>query len=114
MTALVGNLAEHFTVRELIEKRIQQEVDEYNASQPECFQGLVAPLSSERTDHGYKLWQRRHIDGHQQFLRALEAFEHKGFMVLVDDQVATSLDQQFDIKPLTQVSFVKLTPLVAG
>jgi len=105
---------ERFTVRELIRARIYQEVLDYNQREPECFRGLVAPSEAEKTERGYKLWQRRKIDWQQQCERALEAFESKGFLILVGDQQARSLDQVFEVKAHTEVSFIKLAPLVAG
>ncbi len=47
-------------------------------------------------------------------LRALEAFDRNGFFVLVGDKQAGSLDQEFEVKVATEVSFVKLVPLVGG
>jgi hypothetical protein len=113
-TLTLGWLAERLTVRELIRARIRQEVEDYNLREPECFRGLVAPTEAEHTQTGYKLRQRRKIDWEQQYERALEAFEHRGFFVLVGDQQAQSLDQTFVITAITQVSFVKLAPLVGG
>ena len=113
-TFTVGGLTERLTVRELIRARIYQEVQDYNLGQPECFRGLVAPTEAERTPNGYKLRQRRQIDWEKQYQRALEAFERKGFVVLVADRQACNLDEQFDIKVDTEVSFIKLEPLVGG
>lgn len=106
--------ATRMTVREIIRARIDQEVQDYNQHQPEHFRGLVAPIESDPTPHGYKLRQHRQIDGQQQFQRVLEAFDHKGFQVMVGDQIAQSLDQEFEVRADTDVGFVKLTPLVAG
>ncbi len=113
-TLTLGGLAERLTVRDLIRARIRQEVEEYNQHEPECFRGLVAPIEADWTDHGYKLRHRRKIDWQQQYQRAVEAFERKGFVVLVGDQQAQRLDQEFDVGPDTEVSFVKLVPLVGG
>jgi hypothetical protein len=107
-------LTEHLTVRELIRARIFQEVEDYNRREPECFRGLVAPTEAERTEQGYKLRRRRKIDWEQQFQRAVDAFERKGFFVLLGDHQAQSLEQELDVKTDTEVSFVKLVPLVAG
>ncbi len=107
-------LTEQLTVRELIRARIYQEVQDYNQKQPEYFRGLVEPTHAERVLNGYKLKARRQIDWEEQFKRACEAFERNGFFVLVDDKQAESLDQQFSVKVDTEVSFVKLVPLVGG
>jgi hypothetical protein len=107
-------LTERMTVRELIRARIYQEVRDYNQAQPEYFRGLVQPTEAEQVLNGYKLGPRREIDWEQQFQRALEAFGRNGFFVLVGDKQAESLDQEFEVKVDTEVSFVKLVPLVGG
>jgi hypothetical protein len=107
-------LTERMTVREVIRGRIYQEVRDYNQREPECFRGLVEPAEAELVLNGYKLKQRRQIDWKEQFKRACEAFERNGFFLLVDDRQATHLDQEFLVKADTEVSFVKLVPLVGG
>lgn len=107
-------LTERLTVCELIRARIYQEVQDYNLKQPEYFRGLVEPTNAERVLNGYKLKARRKIDWEEQFKRALEAFERNGFFVLVGDRQAETLDQEFEVKVDTEVSFVKLVPLVGG
>jgi hypothetical protein len=107
-------LTERMTVRELIRARIYQEVQDYNTRQPEYFRGLVEPSEAERTLNGYKLRARKKIDWEQQFARALQAFERNGFFVIVGDKQAARLDEEFEVKVDTEVSFVKLVPLVGG
>jgi hypothetical protein len=107
-------LTERMTVRELLRARICQEVQDYNQKEPEYFRGLVEPTDAERVLNGYKLKTKRKIDWQEQFNRSLEAFERNGFFVLVGDNQAESLDQEFDVKVDTEVSFVKLVPLVGG
>lgn len=107
-------LTERLTVRELIRARIYQEVQDYNQREPEYFRGLVEPTDAERVLNGYKLKSKRKIDWEEQFARALDAFSHNGFFILVGDKQAEGLDQQFEVKADTEVSFVKLVPLVGG
>jgi hypothetical protein len=111
--------SERLTVRELIRERVYQEVQDFNRSGSErSFQGLVQPLDAERVLNGdrpeYRLKQRREIDWKQQFETAVEAFEHNGFFVIIDDQQAESLDQEFTVSSQTRISFLKLTMLVGG
>jgi len=113
-TLTLDCLTEHLTVRELIRARIYQEVQDYNLKEPEYFRGLVEPTNAEKVLNGYKLKARRKIDWQEQYQKALEAFERNGFFVLVGDRQADSLDQQFEVKVDTEVSFVKLVPLVGG
>jgi hypothetical protein len=107
-------LTERMSVRELIRARIYQEVQVYNQKEPEYFRGLVEPTNAERVLNGYKLKARRKIDWQEQNERALQAFQRNGFFVLVGDKQAESLDQEFEVKADTEVSFVKLVPLVGG
>jgi hypothetical protein len=113
-TLTLDCLTEHLTVRELIRARIYQEVQDYNLKEPEYFRGLVEPTNAEKVLNGYKLKSRRKIDWQEQYQKALEAFERNGFFVLVGDRQADGLDQQFEVKVDTEVSFVKLVPLVGG
>jgi len=107
-------LTERLTVRELIRARIYQGVQDYNLKEPEYFRRLVEPTKAERTLNGYKIKAERKIDWQEQYQRALEAFHRNGFFVLVGDKQAESLDQEFEVKVETEVSFVKFVPLVGG
>jgi hypothetical protein len=111
--------SERITVRELIRERVYQEVQDFNRAEGErVFRGLVQPNDTERILNGdrseYRLKQRRTIDWKQQFERAVEAFDKNSFFILIDNKQAESLDQQFTVSPKSEVSFVKLTPLVGG
>lgn len=109
--------SERITVRELIRERVYQEVSEYNfRSRREggVFRGLVQPTDTERTLNGFKVPKGRDIDWEAQFARAIDAFGRNGFVILVDDRQAETLDEEIVIGPSTQVSFMKLTPLVGG
>jgi hypothetical protein len=107
-------LTETITVRELIRSRVYQEVQDYNRKGTEYFRGLVQPTGAEQTLNGYKLRKQREIDWIRQFDLACEAFERNGFFILVDDEQVGDLDEEITLKAGTQVSFVKLTPLVGG
>ena len=107
-------LTETITARELIRERIYEEVRGYNASTPEYFRGLVQPSDAEVTLNGMRLPKRRHIDWEEQYRLALEAFTRNGFFILVDERQVENLDETFTITPATQVSFIKLVPLVGG
>jgi len=107
-------LTERLKVREIIRARIYQEVQDYNLRKPELFCGLVEPANADRVRDGYKLKEKRQIDWQEQYQQALLAFDRNGFFLLVGDRQAESLDQEFEIKVDTEVSFVKLVPLVGG
>ncbi len=107
-------LEERITVRELIRSRVYEEVRLFNFSKPGYFKGLVQPSDAEVVLNGYKLREKRAIDWQKQYEVALEAFRKNGFIILVDDRQVEDLDHVVDLKAGTQVSFLKLVPLVGG
>ncbi len=107
-------LTARITVEALIRKRVEEEVEEHNHGAGELFQGLVQPQGAERTAQGYRLPARRTIDAEAQVLRALDAFTRNGFIVIVDDRQLERLDEEFELRAETEISFVKLVPLVGG
>jgi hypothetical protein len=109
--------SESITVRELIRERVYQEVSEYNfrsRREDGVFRGLVQPTDTERALNGFRVPKGRDIDWEKQFAQAIDAFGRNGFFIIVDDRQAEALDETIVIRPSTQVSFVKLTPLVGG
>lgn len=106
--------AENVSVRQLIEARVRQEVEAFNAEQSTYFNGLVQPSDTEQTLNGYHMKQKRPIDWQGQCRKALEAFERNGFILLVDERQAASLDEMIVVTPQTQVTFLRLVPLVGG
>ncbi|MEU3611101.1 hypothetical protein ABZ725_02135 [Streptomyces sp. NPDC006872] len=105
---------ERLAVRELIRRRVFQEVAEFNARRPEVFQGLVQPEGTERVPAGYALRTPRRIDPEAQTALALRAFAGNGFLVLVGDRQVTELDEEIDLPLGAEVTFLKLVPLVGG
>ncbi len=102
------------SVKAIIIARVTAEVEAYNDQQPEYFQGLVQPADAEKTLKGYRLRARKQIDPELQRLVALDAFEKNGYFVLIDNIQAESLEQMVVINSSTNISFVKLTPLIGG
>ncbi|MFC4424882.1 hypothetical protein [Deinococcus navajonensis] len=109
-------LEERVTVRELIRRRVHEEVTEYNANQPDVFQGLVQPTDAERTLNGFRLKTQRSLDWEVQYRRATEVFERHGFIVLIDERQVDDLDELVHLRldRPTEVTFLKLVPLVGG
>jgi len=91
---------------------VQQEVERFNQSDSEVFQGLIQPEETERLLNPAR--QRRTLDCGKQYAKALAAFRANGFLVLVDGCQITGLDQTVRLTPQTEVAFVKLVPLVGG
>ena len=108
-------LTERITVLELIRSRVYQEVKDHNLkAEKTSFRGLIQPTDAERELNGYRLRKPRQLDWQKQFDVALEGFERNGFLILIDDHQAESLDEEIEITPETRVSFLKLVPLVGG
>ncbi|GAT67754.1 hypothetical protein HS048_04825 [Planomonospora sp. ID91781] len=105
---------ERITLREVIRRRVFQEVAEYNAASPEAFRGLVQPGETERALNGDRTRARRRVDAERQFAEAVEAFGRNGFLVLVDDRQVEELDAELDLRMGTEITFLKLVPLVGG
>ena len=107
---------EMLTARELITRRVQQEVTAYNTAQNGRFQGLVQPTDSEQLLNrtGYRLRHIKPIDAEEQVYKALEAFQKNGFFLLVNDRQVESLDEEIWLGQGATASFLKLTPLVGG
>ena len=106
--------ADTISVRELIRRRVYQEVHEYNRRKPEFFHLLVQPGEAERTRYGFRMARPRPIDPQEQFEKAIEGFERNGFVILVDGRQVEGLEAQFEARPETSVTFLKLVPLVGG
>ncbi len=102
------------TAQELIELRVNSEVESYNKKQTMYYKGLVDPTDAEKTLNGFKMKNQQNIDAEKQVYIALNAFQKNGFFILVDDKQIEELEQRIVLHETSKVSFVKLTPLVGG
>lgn len=107
-------LDEAITLRELIRRRIYQEVTEFNAKQVLYFQGLVQPSDTECSLNGYRLKHVHTLDWQAQYEKAIEAFSRSGFIVLVNERQVEHLDVSIELHAGSEVTFFKLVPLVGG
>jgi hypothetical protein len=102
------------TPREIIRERVFSEVQNYNEMRPEFFYGLVQPAESERVLNGFRMRAKKEINPQNQYQKAIEAFEQNGFIMLVNDLQIETLDEQIEIEPDMEITFLKLVPLVGG
>lgn len=102
------------TVREIIEARVKTEVQRYNNKVTDVFHGLVQPSEAEKTLNGYKMKTKHVIDAEKQVYVALDAFMKNGYIMLINKYQPENLEEVVNITPDTQISFLKLTPLVGG
>jgi len=102
------------TVGEIIEKRVIAEVKEYNKMKNDKYYGLVQPDGAEVILNGFRLQKFRPVDAKKQTQVAKDAFLKNGFFILIDSIQAESLEQAFVLHQRSEISFIKLTPLVGG
>ncbi len=102
------------TVRELLQRRVQQEVGKFNRERPVCYQALVYPQGAQETSRGFRLGQHRDLDWQIQLQRALRSFELGALTVYVDAKAVTELDAVLPLRDAMEIVFVKLSPIVAG
>lgn len=106
--------SERVTARDVIERRVREEVARYNAIRGEHFFGLVQPDDAERLLNGYRMRTPRLINADEQCRHAITAFRNNGFMLLVDNRQVESLDEPLILGDRADVTFLKLVPLVGG
>ncbi len=102
------------SVRELIRSRVMQEVRDYNARRPHRWRGLVQPSADARRAAGRADPVRPPVDWQRQCELAAAAFESGRLLILVGDVQATRLDEEFDLRPGSAVTFLRLSLLVGG
>ena len=102
------------TAREILRRRVFEEVSRFNATQGQIFEGLVQPNDTERALNGYRLKKARTLDWREQFEKAVQAFEKNRFLLLVGDRQVESLDEELMLGAETEITFLKLVPLVGG
>ena len=108
--------SERITLRELIRRRIDEEVRELNAGGDDV-RPLVTPSPSEAALNGDRLGdrsRRRPVDADKQLAAAITAFQKNRIVVIVDGRQVQDLDHAIGVTPTTEVRFVKLVPLVGG
>lgn len=106
--------ADTITVKELIEQRVVQEVNAYNQRVVAKFNGLVQPTDKEMQLNSASSKGIKPIDAEQQVYVALDAFQKNGFFVLIDHEQVDELERKVLLKSHSNVSFIKLVPLVGG
>ena len=102
------------TAREILRRRVFEEVSRFNATRGEIFQGLVQPNDTERALDGYKLKKARQLDWRDQFDKAVQAFDKQRILMLVGERQVESLDEELMLGAETEITFLKLVPLVGG
>ena len=102
------------SLRDLIRRRVEDEVAAFNKSGSEIYRGLVQPTASEQVLNGFKVKKGHTVDVEEQVHVAQQAFERNGFVVLFDDRQLETLDDELILTGDNTVTFLKLVPLVGG
>ncbi|UQI45835.1 hypothetical protein M1P56_16455 [Streptomyces sp. HU2014] len=105
---------ERLTLREVIRRRVFEEVADYQAREPAGFRGLIRPTEAELLLNGPKAPGGRRLDPQRCYERAVAAFARNGFLVLVGDRQVEELDEELDLPSGTEITFLKLVALVGG
>ena len=112
--------AERMTVRELIRERVYQEVRDakVRAAADQSSGGKRSPKGDFDPEAAHRrqtlVRAGQSTDWREHDRLAAEAFEAGGFVVLVGDRQAESLNETIEVGPSSEVTFLKLTPLVGG
>jgi hypothetical protein len=105
-------VSERTTVRELMKRRIDEEVAALNAGR-EDLQPLVVPTEQESRLNKTKPAGRT-VDAGKQLATAVAAFERTRIVVIIDGRQVKELDQPITVSPDSEIRFVKLVPLMGG
>ncbi|MGJ4943491.1 hypothetical protein ACQR1W_23135 [Bradyrhizobium sp. HKCCYLS1011] len=105
--------SERITLRELITRRIEDEVAVLNAAGDAPLTPLIMPTDWERRLND-KPPKPRTVDAARQLAAALEAFQRTRILVVVDRRQVMDLDEPLTVTPESEVRFIKLVPLVGG
>jgi hypothetical protein len=109
--------SETITVRELIRSRVYQGVRESNAraAAKKAEPVAIVPLTAtELTLNGPRAKNSAPVNWQARFEQAVEAFQAKRIMILVDDRQVNSLEEQIQVRSTTRISFLRLTMLMGG
>ena len=106
--------AEVVSIRDIIEAKVNAQVEAQYQQLDGIYNGLVEPADTEKMLNVYTERPASKIKTEKQVNAALEAFRMNNFFMLIDNIQAESLEQMVVINDKTEVSFLKLTSLVGG
>ncbi|MDB5706633.1 MAG: hypothetical protein JWN66_3749 [Sphingomonas bacterium] len=119
-------VSERITARDLIRRRIADEVETANRQRADFAAGharsrsFLIPLGDDapevrlNTPSARPAGRARLFDEQAEFDRAITAFEQRVFILLFDDRQVEELDEAIALTPESEAVFLYLTPLVGG
>lgn len=113
---------ETVSVRDLITRRVEEEVAQVNAQkfkqkkslQERMFLAGITNRAPETLLNTDKPKRHKMIDPVQAVETAIKAFISGRYFLLVNDQQFEKIDKAIELTPDTEVVFLRLTPLVGG
>ena len=99
------------SVKQLIYSRVEAEVEKINKGEKQAA-SLVKPAKLEEILNGPK--KKREVNVEKQKEVALKAFESNGFLMFINDEQVTDLDEDLPLTNDLTVKFLKLVQLVGG
>jgi len=106
------------SVSELIAEKVYQEVSAYNSrARANYGREYLRNEEIERMQDAGKIGlgskRRRQVDPEVEYQKALQAFEQNVFLILVDGR-QRELGDIITVTPQTNITFIRLVPLVGG
>jgi len=113
---------ETITVRDLITRRVEEEVAQVNAQkfkkkqslQERMFLAGITNRAPETLLNADKPKKHKMIEPAAAVKTALKAFEAGRYFLLINDQQIEDMDTEIVLTPKTEAVFLRLTPLVGG
>jgi hypothetical protein len=108
------SIPERITVRQLICLYIDHQIEQYRGKCKDSKQhSFFIPLEQEQSLSGIQPGEGK-LNPEKLYSRALDAFSNNQFVLLVDDQQIEELEQDVFVTAKSNVTFLKLMPLIGG
>ncbi len=106
------------SISEFIAEKVYQEVSAYNSRARanygrEYLRNEEIEPMQDVGKIGLGSKRRRQVDPEEEYQKALQAFEQNVFLILVDGR-QRKLDDIITVTPQTNITFIRLVPLVGG
>lgn len=116
--------SERISVRELIARRVQDEIELLKLQSKKNHDahdnvrsfliGFEPSSVEEQLNSPQKQTTGKQLDEDEEVRAAIEAFERRRFIILLDDRQIENLDEELSLMPASEVVFYRLVPLIGG
>ena len=108
-------LPERLTVRQLIGVYVDAQIVQHQTKEA-VHHSFFIPAEDELilNQKSHSSAKSKPLDCEKLHVRALLGFEQNQYFILIDDTQAENLDQEIVLSSQSQVTFLRLTPLVGG